>query len=208
MGSSHRLTCPVILLCTTVLRHGAHKIAYKNYDATFRPKTNWNIVSKIYIPSSSTIFWRRKNLLVNMTLRLTRRKIIAAGFSYGAATAALAAASAAAASCSTKSKATRISSTSPPINDKNQGTKVLVDGWFYIDVSESAGVEISNFHRKTCVSTLLWNWYTKTYTNNFFSKFGTICKQNRITKIMECYNETGKTSITLLLLSFYREYES
>jgi dienelactone hydrolase len=94
---------------TLYYRHGP---SFKDYDPTFRPKQALHRAREMH---QAVDF-----LKDNCRDQCDFEKIVAAGFSFGAATAALAA----------------VQDNSP-----FQAGLILLDGWFYIDVAESAGVE-------------------------------------------------------------------
>ena len=87
---------------------------YKDYDPDFRPK---QILTRAQEMHKAVEYLRQDSVWAE---RCDCDKIVAAGFSYGAATAALVV-----------------------VQDKSpfRAGAILLDGWFYIDVAESAGVE-------------------------------------------------------------------
>ncbi|CAB9506388.1 Platelet-activating factor acetylhydrolase [Seminavis robusta] len=89
-----------------------HGPSYKNYDATFRPKQ----IDKRARDMNEAVDYLRQTYPDQCDFD----KIVAAGFSYGAATAAFVA----------------VQDDSP-----FQAGLILLDGWFYLDISESAGIE-------------------------------------------------------------------
>jgi predicted esterase len=94
---------------TLYYRHGP---SFKNYDPTFRPK---QVLHRAREMRQAVDYLREA-----FPHQCDFNKIVAAGFSFGAATAALAA----------------VQDNSP-----FQAGLVLLDGWFYIDIADSAGVE-------------------------------------------------------------------